>query len=396
MKLISRLLRKNTSAARIAGFVLSNFIGLAIMAGGLQFYEDACSLWDSDDSFMTTDYLVLNKKVTAAGTWGDADTGFTSAEIADIKNQPWVRDVGEFSSTDYRVWASIGQGGRGMSTMLFFESIPDAFVDAAGEGWHFTPGDRVVPIIISKDYLALYNFGFAGSAGLPQMSESIMSGIPLQLTLTSEDGTRVEHLTGKVTGFSNRLNTILVPQSFMDWSNGLLGDGRGDAKETSRLIVDVSSPGDVAIKDYLETHSLEVAGDKSNSSASFLLRVVTGIILAVGVVITLLSFFILLLSMSLLMEKNRDKLHSLLMLGCPAGDVASPYVRIVVLASVVACILSILATLALRSSYIGALEGLGVESGASWAGVLVCLVVTLIVVIVNILSVRKKVRQAWR
>ena len=32
----------------------------------------------------------------------------------------------------------------------------------------------MVPVIISKDYLALYNFGFAGSAGLPQMSEGVM------------------------------------------------------------------------------------------------------------------------------------------------------------------------------------------------------------------------------
>ena len=45
MKLISSLLRKNTSPARIAGFILSNFIGLLIIIGGLQFYSDARSLW---------------------------------------------------------------------------------------------------------------------------------------------------------------------------------------------------------------------------------------------------------------------------------------------------------------------------------------------------------------
>ncbi len=62
MSLISKLLRKNTSPARIAGFVVSNFIGLAIIVGGLQFYEDAGSLWTSDDSFIKTDYLVVNKR----------------------------------------------------------------------------------------------------------------------------------------------------------------------------------------------------------------------------------------------------------------------------------------------------------------------------------------------
>ena len=59
MKMLTRLLRKNTSKARIVGFVLSNFIGLAIVTGALQFYLDARSIWESDDSFIRSDYLVI-------------------------------------------------------------------------------------------------------------------------------------------------------------------------------------------------------------------------------------------------------------------------------------------------------------------------------------------------
>nr|QIM10844.1 hypothetical protein Muribac1_0530 [uncultured Muribaculaceae bacterium] len=394
MKLISRLLRKNTSPARVVGFVLSNFIGLAIIIGGLQFFADSRSLWADDDNFIGTDYLVVNKKVTSANTWQDATSDFSAVEIADVKSQPWVRDVGEFQSTLYRVWASLKQGGKSMSTMMFFESIPDKFVDAAGPDWHFTPGDDVVPVIVSKDYLTLYNFGFAGSAGLPQMSESIMSGIPLSLTLTSYDGREVKEMNGRVVGFSNRLNTILVPQSFMEWSNSILGDGR--EQDPSRLIIDVSSPGDVAIKDYLSAHNLEVAGDKSNSSASFLLKVVMGIVLAIGIVITALSFFILLLSMSLLMEKNRDKLHSLLMLGCPAKEVASPYIRIVVASTSIAFLIAVACGLILRHSYLSALEGLGARTSGWFVGPVVGFVITLLVMTFNVIAVRRKVRRSFR
>ncbi len=395
MKLISRLLRKNTSAARIAGFVLSNFIGLAIIAGGLQFYGDVRSLWASDDSFIKTDYLVVNKKVTASNLWDGGNSDFSAKEIEDIKRQPWVRDVGSFSSTDYKVWASVDQGGRGMSTMLFFESIPDEFVDVKGADWQFREGDDVVPIIISKDYLTLYNFGFASSAGLPQMSENIMSGIPLTLSLSSEDGSRTKRMQGRVVGFSNRLNTILVPESFMQWSNSVLG-GKNNDVNPSRLIIDVSSPGDVAIKDYLDENNLEVAGDKSGSSASYLLKVVIGIVLGVGVVITVLSFFILLLSMSLLMEKNREKLHSLLMLGCPLKEVAAPYVGIVVAASVCACVLAIASVFVMRTYYLGALQGLGAETEGWWSGMLSAIVLTALIIIFNIVSVRRKVKSSWR
>lgn len=395
MGLISKLLRKNTSVARIAGFILSNFIGLAIIAGGIQFYTDARSLWASDDSFIKSDFLVVNKKVTSSNLWDDSGSGFTVSEIDDIRRQPWVRKVGGFSSTDYRVWASVDQGGRGLSTMLFFESVPDDFVDVEGDEWRFKEGDAVVPIVISKDYLALYNFGFASSAGLPQMSENLISGIPLTLSLSSEDGSRTRRMRGRIVGYSSRLNTILVPESFMAWSNSELGRGMA-VSDPSRLIIDVSSPGDVAIKDYLEAHDLEVAGDKSGSSASYLLKVVTGIVLGVGGVITLLSFFILLLSMSLLMEKNRSKLHSLLMLGCPLRDVASPYVRIVVVSSICAGVLAICGVGLLRWFYIDDLAGLGAAVGNGWCGVVTAIVLTLIIILLNIYSVRKKVREAWR
>lgn len=394
MKLISKLLRKNTSPARIAGFILSNFIGLAIIVGGLQFYQDARSIFTSDDSFVRSDYLVVNKQVSSANMWQEGESEFTADEIAELRSQPWVRDVGEFVSADYRVDASVSQGGRGMSTMLFFESIPDSFVDAGGASWRFTPGDDEVPVVISKDYLTLYNFGFASSAGLPQMSESVMSGIPLQLTLTSDSGSRSLSLRGRVVGYSSRLNTILVPRSFMEWSNSMLGNG--GERRPSRLIVDVNSPGDVAISSYLDSHGLEVAGDKSGSSASYLLKVFVGIVLAVGVVITLLSFFILLLSMSLLMEKNRDKLHSLLMLGCPVKEIARPYISIVVWASAVAFVLAAGCALALRSYYIGALEGLGAQPGGWWAGLLVGFVLTLVLMACNIASVRRKVVGSFR
>ena len=62
-RLLTRLLRKNTSPARVAGFLVSNFLGLAIVLGALQFYSDANSIWSADDSFVKSDWLVINKKV---------------------------------------------------------------------------------------------------------------------------------------------------------------------------------------------------------------------------------------------------------------------------------------------------------------------------------------------
>ncbi len=393
MKLVDRLLRRNTSWARVAGFVVSNFIGLAIVTGARQFYLDARGLWEADDSFISTDYLVVNKRVTGGDVLGGDNTRFSAAEIDDLRAQPWVRKVGLFTSNDFRAYMSVSGASHSLSSYIFFESIPDSFVDVPSARWQWEPGADV-PIIISKDYLTLYNFGFASSAGMPQMSEGIMSGIPIRLSLRSEDGRVEKTVNAHVAGYSNRLNTILVPESFLREANAEMGTGSRQAP--SRLIVDVSSPGDVAIDRYMEEHGLEVAGDKSASQASFLLRLVTAIVLAIGAVITLLSLFILVLSISLIMEKNRDKLHTLLMLGYDLPAVGRPYIRLAVAASVSAFLLATGAAFVMRSYYLGPLEGLGVGDGPVWVAPAAGLGLTLVVIVFNILAVRRRVLSAWR
>lgn len=402
--MIGKLLRKNTSPARIAGFVISNLVGLAIMGAGLQFYLDARSLWQEKDSFLKSDYLAVNKIVDAGAMMGNKSGEFTSEDIADLERQPWVEKVGKFSRADFRVYATValgegeeGDAGRRMSTAMFFESVPDEFLDMKGGTFRWSPGSQEVPIIISKDYLALYNFGFASSAGLPQLSEGIVSGIPLQLTLSSEDGTQRRQYYGKVVGYSNRFNTILVPQSFLDAENAELGrGGASEAPGASRLIIDVNSPGDAAIAPYLQDKGWEMAGDKGAASAAYMLKIVSGIIIAIGSIITLLSLIILVLSMSLLMEKNRRKLHSLLMLGIPVKDVARPYKQITVMSAIGAGILAWLCVIGLRSYYLGPLQSLGIEGSGFWITTGMMAGVTMIIALVNIRAVTHRVIRAWR
>ena len=139
-----------------------------------------------------------------------------------------------------------------------------------------------------------------------------------------------------------------------------------------------------------------MAGDKTAAAASFLLKLVVGIVLAIGGVITVLSLFILMLSVSLLMEKNRDKLHSLLMLGYPLGKVGAPYCRIVIWASSGAAVLALAAAALLRNAYLEPLRGLGAATGSFWPVIILAIILTAIIVIFNIIAVRKKVRASWR
>ena len=388
------MLRKNLSLAQLAGFTLSSFIGLAIVAVAVQLWQDLRPVWEGDDSFMTRGYMVVNKKVTAANSLlGSGKAAFSEAEIDELREQPWVRGAAPFSTVDYSVSAAVRTGSCGLSTNLFFESIPDGYIDVEDADWHFDPDSGEVPLILSKDYLSLYNFGFASSAGLPQMSEQMIGSVPLELRLSSFDGQRSVTLRGRVVGFSKRLNTILVPDSFMRWSNGLLGSGK--AAEPSRIAVDVSAPGDPAIESYLKDHDMETGSDSRSGSASFLLNVAAAIVGGVGGVITLLSLFVLMLSISLLMQKNREKLHQLLMLGYPAAAVARPYERLVLLCSAVSALLAVAALEGVRAAYIEPVRALG-GGGGWWEAPALALAIAGVLALANVAAVRRRVRGAWR
>lgn len=390
---VNRILRRNLSRVQLAGFVLSNFIGLAIVISAIQFYADIRTIWESEDSFINRDYVIINRRVSASHTLGSASTAFTPTDIADLDRQPWLRRLGEFTAADYEVRAYIEQAGRGMSTNMFLESIPDDFIDVASSEWSFSPGDSVVPLIISKDYLTLYNFGFASSSGLPQLTEGMLSSIPLTLRLSSRSGRQSATVHARIVGFSGRLNTILVPEDFMRWSNSLLGENSSEAPQ--RLILDVSSPGDVAISDFLADRSFERSGEQKGAQAAYFLRVVSGLFIAIGGLITLLSFFILLLSVALLMQKNRPKLHTLIMLGYDLRQVGAPYRRITLWASLVSYVLAVVAMLIFRNIYISGIESMASDKVGVAVSLLCGAALVVLTLAVNFLAISRKVRGAF-
>ncbi len=396
MNPLGRLLRKNLSIAQMAGFVISNLAGLSIIMSALQIYTDVKPILSGEDTFVKKGYMVINKKVTSRQTFAGGSTQFTPADIDTLKAQSWLRGVGEFTAADFRVTASIKSPGqdRGLSTFLFFESVPAEYIDINRGDWTYTPGDKTIPIIMSKDYLALYNFGFANSAGLPQISEQLISAVPLEIRITStDDVTRSNTMHGRIVGFSNRINTILVPQEFMEWANRNYGTTQ--KPYPSRLILDLKSPGDPQIKEYLDQRNWETSGSHDADRANYLLNIATGIVLFIGAVITVLSFFILFLSLSLLMQKNRDKLHSLLMLGYPQKEVAQPYINIIIRVSAVAYLLTSLMVLLLRGTYHTPLSAMG-GGGSVWLAMFTGLTIAALTILCNIIAVRQRVKDAFR
>lgn len=389
---VSRLLRHNISLPQIAGYAIANMVGLAIILTAVRFYTDIRSASSAPDSFISRDFLIISKPVSGLGSIFAGPSGFTEEEIAEISAQPWAERVGRFTASAFDVSARLDIADRGMSTALFMESIPDEFFDIRPAGWGYTPdsGDPV-PIIISKDYLALYNFGFAASRGLPQVSEDMITMLPIKISVSGRG--EQQTLNARIAGFSTRLNTIAVPESFMTWANSRFGD---QTLSPSRLIVETTSPGAPEINEYLSAHSYETAGNNAESGrAAYFLRVTTGVVAGVGVVITLLSFFILTLSIWLLMHKNRPQIERLMLLGYTPGAVASLYYRLICIVNLIVVAGALAAMFVAGSLWRPALSALGIEGSAPYAAILTGVVIIIVVTGANLLAVRHRVMSAF-
>ena len=133
-----------------------------------------------------------------------------------------------------------------------------------------------------------------------------------------------KELSGHVVAFSKKLNTILVPQRFMDEMNSTLSPER--QPKPSRLIVTVSNPADEKIADFLQRNEYETEADDSEAArTAHFLRIIISIVLLIGLIISALAFYVLLLSIFLLLQKNTEKIDNLLVLGYSPNEVARPY-----------------------------------------------------------------------
>lgn len=392
--MVWKLLRQHISVSQLAGFFLANLCGMIIVLLGIQFYRDVLPVFTQGDSFIKKDFVIVSKKVSTLGTLVGKSSTFSTGDVAEIEEQPFTKSVGRFLPSQFKVSAGMGMQGIRMSTDMFFESVPDEFVDVKLDKWTFDPSSDVVPIIIPRNYLNLYNFGFAQSRNLPQLSEGVMGMVNLDIRIMGNG--QVKQLKGNIVGFSNRLNTILVPETFMNWANATYGTGQ--KAEPSRLIVEVNNPTDERIAKFFQQKGYETEGNSLDAGkASWFLKVVIGIVLSVGLLISVLSFYILILSIYLLLQKNSTKLENLLLIGYSPARVARPYQLLTIILNLVVLALGVVAVIAVRSLYLDTVMNLYPDagSGSVFPSVVTGIIIFIGVSALNIVIIRRKINAIW-
>jgi hypothetical protein len=201
-------------------------VGTTLLLFAIQFYRDAQNYLKENEG--PKNYFTINKKVEGGAlvNLGKKDDSFSKKELDSIRKLHGVKRIGGFIRNQFPltlyIWPTGKIGlGAAAKTDLFFESIPDEFLDFIPDEWNWEENSTLIPIMVPKFYLDLWNFGLAPSrVEYPSLSTEAATGMPIEIFIGKN---REVTLDGRFVAFSKRINSVLVPESFLTWANKKFG-----------------------------------------------------------------------------------------------------------------------------------------------------------------------------
>lgn len=346
-------------------------------------------LYSAKNQNETADFLVINKTITNAMMGQSAKSIFTPEEIANIKKQPFVQAFGLVTSSQYKVVIQ-APGDLHFATDMFFEAVPDSFLDVKNEDWKWSNGDRTIPIILPNDFLNLYNFGFSLSQDLPQISQETVKALPLQVSISNNQV--ADQFMGHIVGFSDRISSFLVPASFMSWANEKYGMATNVG--TSRVIIKTPDPSNPALVKFLEDNGYTTNQDKLKfSKTRMIVQTIVSVVGFFGLILLFFALLVFSMFIQLVIASCKREIQLLVILGTAPKQLQRYLLKQFVPLYIVIGILSLLLVAGLQ--YWAAAELATHQMEVSpWPGVPVFAGIVLVlglVYIVNLATVRKYV-----
>ena len=266
------------------------------------------------------DYISVTKLITNQNM--GRDNRFDSVEIADMERQPFIDGAAPLTPNRFKVVASAGDMIP-FSSDIFIEALDNEFIDTVPPDFKWTPGQETVPIIFSSDFLEMYNV-FAPSYGLPQVSQATASSIGI--ILRCEGRLATQSFRATIVAFSDRVNSFLVPKSFLDWANQNL-EGEPYVK-ASRVFIKVKDANSADLMTYLDSKAYRVNKEKTlfGRSKAVLQGILSGLGLF-GLLVVVLALMLFSFYLQLVVARSKDNLQLLLLLGYSPGWLSSKVAR---------------------------------------------------------------------
>jgi hypothetical protein len=309
--MIKKLILSKQSYFQLSLVLLGSVFGLLLMMLSMQIYFDIKGLISNKKEAIGSHFIVLSQPVNLMNTLSGNANYFDAEELDELKQLPGVESVAPFASSQFKAKAGFDFNGQSMYTDMFFESVPNEFLEIDQKEWQWQESQDL-PIILPTDYLNLYNFGFAPGQNLPQISRNTAKLAGLKVNISNNNDNL--NLNARIAGFTDRINSILVPESFIQYGNSKFGVGT--QKGSSRVVLKSKDPSNVNLLKHIESKGYEtnlelLKGGKMNA----LLNLVMTIVMLICLVVIVLSVLSFVQYSQLLINHSKYEIKTLLELG---------------------------------------------------------------------------------
>ncbi len=284
-------------------------VGVILLLSSVQLYHNINNLIrDKNTRKNGADFISITKTITNDNM--GKDNRFTTADIKELQAQNFIEDAAPLSANSFKVTAGAGDLIP-FSTDIFLEAINTKFIDTVPENFNWKEGQDIIPVIFSTDFLEMYNV-FAPSWDLPQLSEKTAMAVTIFLRCHGHNGEQL--YKARIVGFSDRINSILVPENFLATQNKKL-EGL-DTVNASRVFLKTTDANNPALLNYLTQKNYHVNKDKTKfGRVKGLLQNIVGGLAVFGVLVILLALLLFSFYLQLMIAKSKDNLQLLLTLG---------------------------------------------------------------------------------
>jgi predicted ester cyclase len=310
-QLLKKLIKNSAGQTKFVMALIGLVVAIILILSSVQLQSNYFELLHSKNSQDSiANFLVVNKALN------DQNVGASSLsedQLSDLKKQPFIESIGTLTGSRFKASIQSNSELFPFYTDIAFESVPVEFIDVNTKDWNWNAHSSYLPIIVPNQFLDFYNFQYSFSQNLPQLTPQVVKMVSFKVTLQGT-GQSIS-MNGRVVGFSNRISSMLVPQSFMDWANSKFAE-TSTKQQPSRIIIRTKDPGNPALNSYLKKERLITDADKTRFSkyrqiVDFVVNIsgITGLLM--------LSFALLIFSLfiQLTIASCKEEIALLILLG---------------------------------------------------------------------------------
>lgn len=337
-KIIKPLLQTGTNVASRWLSYIGLCIGVLLLLGSLQMFINIQHLLKKSSIRKNGfDYISVTKLITNDNM--GQDNRFSPEDIKEMQQQTFIDAAAPLIPNRFQVIASAGEMIP-FASDVFIEALDKNFIDTVPPGFTWQEGQANVPIIFSSEFLEMYNV-FAPSYGLPQLSPATASNVNITLRCEGKFETKV--FTANIVAFSDRVNSLLAPISFVTWANKTL-EGEIDVK-ASRIFIKTKDANNADLLQFLEDKGYRINKDKTafGRSRQILQGIVTGLAVF-GLLVIILALMLFSFYLQLVIARSKQNLQLLLILGYSPSwlgkNIAKQFIPVYILVVILALLIA--------------------------------------------------------